>query len=143
MLNSATLILEQYINDAHWFKFRWFEQIRVDVEEFIYICEVNSRWFVVYETDYLVADLPKVADEIAHIIKERDLTLIHWLAKKVHHSTAKSLPLDTKTEDNDNLRKVLVYKDPETSLRYAVLEVKGPSHPIRQYNPSTYGSFKL
>jgi len=125
MLNSATQILEQYIDDAHWFKFHWFEQIRVDVEEFVYICEVNSKWLVVYETDFLVADLPKIADEITPILKERSLTPLHWLTREDHDSNVKSLPLDTAIENDENLQKALIFKNPGTSLRYAVLEASG------------------
>lgn len=123
MLESATSILSHFIDKPHWYRFRFFKQIYIDVEERGYICQIDNRWLFVYETDFLILDLPKVLDEISDEIKERQLTPVHWIAKKDKRHKSATLPLNTSVENNKDLYTTLILKEPNRPLIYAVLEL--------------------
>lgn len=124
MLESATSILSHYIDTPHWYKFRFFKQIYIDVEERGYICQIDNRWLFIYETDFLILDLPKVLNEISDHLNERQLAPVHWLAKEDIQQNFAALSLDTSVENNKTAYDSLIFKNPSNSFVYAVLEVK-------------------
>lgn len=123
MLHSAITILEKFTSGLSLYKFYHFEMIDIDVEECGYLCYINSKWFFIYETDFLIIDLPKVLQEISYIFDKHEMTPLHWLAKKDSLPNSSSMPLDTSVEDDKSLYDALVYRDENTHLIYTVLEV--------------------
>jgi hypothetical protein len=120
MLKSAADILKEYIPISHWFSFQYFELIDIEVEERAYICKVNNRWFLVYEADFLILDLPKLLEEIAYIFEDYSLTPLHWLARNQQGL----LPLTDSVENDKTVYDKMIYKSPTTHFVYATLEVK-------------------
>lgn len=123
MLQSAVQLLDQYIEISHWFSFRRFELVDIEVEERGYLCLVNDRWLLVYETDFLILDLPKVLDEISYVFEDYKFSPRHWLAKKNYQSPTNTLPLTTSVENDKQLYNALIYRDEGTHKVYAVLEL--------------------
>lgn len=124
MLQSAVQLLDQYIDIPHWFSFRHFELIDLEVEERGYLCFVNDRWLLVYETDFLILDLPKVLDELSYVFEDYKFSPRHWLTKKSYRSTAITQPLTTFVEHDKQLYDMLIYKDTNHHMVYAVLELE-------------------
>lgn len=124
MLESAAIIISQYIDNTHWLRFRDFELIDIDVEERGYLCLVDDKRLFIYEADFLILDLPKILEEVAYVFEDRKLAPRHWLTKQSPDANATSFPLDTAVEDNPQLYDSLIYKDPKTRFIYAVLELQ-------------------
>lgn len=138
MLESASAIISQYLDTpASRYSFRHYEMARIDVEEFLYLCQVKDNWYIVYETDFL-DDLPRIATEVLDIYGE-DFRPIHWLPKK---SSPDAVPLVSTTNKDfaDMSNNPYVYNMPNTYLRYMVLAVEPARSDISRPAFSAYGS---
>lgn len=124
MLESAARILNHYIDIPHWFSFRHFELVDIEVEERGYICQVDNQWLLIYETDFLILDLPKVLDEISYIFDDYKFSPRHWLVKKNYQPTTMNSPLTSSVENDKQLYNTLIYRDTDVHKVYAVLELK-------------------
>ncbi len=124
MLQSASDILSHYLDiPVSRYAFRHYEMTRIDVEEFLYLCQVKDAWYVVYETDF-VDNLPGIVAEVIDVY-EGDFRPIHWLPKKSAPDAAPLAP--TAGKAFEAIPKTHIYAVPATPLRCMVLAVE-PTH---------------
>ena len=145
MLDSAIQVLSQYskVPLSHY-TFRRFEIVRLDVEDFLYLCNVGDAWYVVYGSDY-IDNLPGIASEALDIFGD-DFTLLHWLPRT--DTKSEPVPLGQRNDISaDEIKpkwyKPLISELPGNYLRYAVIEAKPKFKAEPQADPLAYGGSKL
>lgn len=119
MLNSALNILNHFVSESILrFNFEHFEIIRTDVEEVFYLLAIHGNWFLVFETDYIMG-ISRTYDE-AHEIFGEDFTIEGWIEFDKPESI-----IDPKTLklSEDELIKRISFKNPENSLRHAIIKL--------------------
>jgi len=119
MLQNACNILSQFSSEpVSRATLTDLEIIRLDVEDFMYICQTNKSWYAVYESDF-IDNLELVHKEIVEMLSH-EFEVLNWLPV---------IPTDE-----------LIYALPNSYLRYAVLKLKPKFASDRKYDPLAYGN---
>lgn len=140
MFDSACEVLNNYLDNVSRFRIYFIEMRRGEnLEDLYYLCNVAGAWVVVFETDYFLDPLAKVAKEAADIFGP-DVRPLHWLTKKSGRHSNQTVSI--KDADDESKRDKLILRPTYTYLRYAVLAVDVDRPVQKHYNPSSYGHFK-
>ncbi|HJP81333.1 MAG TPA: hypothetical protein VJ841_03000 [Candidatus Saccharimonadales bacterium] len=140
MLESTGEIFSHYIGRVSFYTINSVEMVRgQNPEDRYYLCNIDKRWFVVYETDF-IHSLAKVLEEAIEIYGDDELFPLHWLVKKEsqNDTTETTIPLyGPSLEDH---YEDIVLAQSGTYLRQAVIEFASSTEDQKRYNPNTYGS---
>jgi len=141
MLDSAIQVLSQYskVRLSHY-TFRRFEIVRLDVEDFLYLCNVGDAWYVVYGSDY-IDNLPGIAAKALDVFGE-EFTLLHWLPRI--DAESEPVPLGQQNDISTEVIKAMPYEAliselPGNYLRYAVIEARPKFAAEPHADPMAYG----
>jgi hypothetical protein len=147
MFDSAQSILSNYIDTSKVSRFTFFSiemERGENLEDIYYLCSINDRCYVVFETDYIMDTLADVAQEAADIFKTYDLAAAHWIVKKDSQPSVGESTVPLGADHADKLRESLVLERAGTdfsyALRYVVIEFTDPrrSKQVR-FSPTAYG----
>lgn len=131
MLTKSLAILNHFVADSSLLHgFDYFEYIKLDVEESLYLCSVNTEWFLVVETDF-VMNLQNTYDDAKQLL-DNDFMFNGWV---MVDEPAKIMA------NVDGADKMVVYKDSESHMRYAVIKLQ-PKHTMQQTSTVAYGGVK-
>lgn len=141
MLNSASTILNLYIDGVSRFTIYSVEMVRSEnPEDLYYLCWVKDGWYVVFETDYIIGSLAHVIEEAAASFGVQPL---HWLIRKDHQdSGSTTIPLESSVDDDESRSKLILQPPKGSCLCYAVLAVAVTESDTKRYDPNVYGYAK-
>jgi len=148
MLNSARSILDKYIDTGNVSRFT-FHSIEMErgenPEDLYYLCSVQDRYYVVFETDYIMNTLADIAREAADIFKGYDLLPLHWIVKKGAQASIGAATIAIDATNIDELRESLVSDEDgstfDYAVRHAVIEFADrKNRKQHRYSPTAYGA---
>ncbi len=148
MFDSARLILSNYIeiDTVSRFLFYSIEMERGEnPEDVYYLCTVKDRYFVVFETDYVINRLAAISKEAASIFEGYGISPLHWLVKNDQHSMAGASTIAIDAKNSESFRECLI-TDLISSpygydLRYGVMEFSSFNNQNEgHFHPSAYGN---
>lgn len=147
MFDSARSILGNYIDTGKVSRFTFFSiemERGENPEDIYYLCSINDRHYVVFETDYIMDTLADVAQEAADIFKTYDLAAAHWIVKKDSQLSVGEPTVPLGADHADKLRESLVLERAGTdfsyALRYAVMEFTNMQQSKKsRFSPTAYG----
>lgn len=118
MLHSAVQVLSNYIpQPISRYSFNYLEMHRLDIEDCFFLCNVNEKWYVIYESDY-IDNLSSISKEALRIYGDV-FELLHYMPKIDSSQPPVNLDLH-----NDIQLNTLIYSLPETYLRFVTIEVR-------------------
>jgi hypothetical protein len=147
MFDSARSILGKYIDTDKVSRFTFYSietERGENPEDLYYLCTIKDRYYVVFETDYIMNTLADVAQEATEIFKGCDLSPLHWIVKKDSQASvgAPTVPVDA--SNADKFRGSLVSDKEGSSSSYAVKHAVIEFADIKnrkqhRFHPNTYG----
>jgi hypothetical protein len=140
MLNSTEELFSLYIDDVSRYTIHSIDMVRgVDGEDIYYLCSVGTKWYVVFETDY-IGSLSHTTKEIIEAFSDKHIRPIYWLANKMIEEPPSLVSPSDSVVDNKQYRNMFVTKPQGSYLKYAILAVECNKSNNPKYNPHSYGT---
>jgi len=102
-----------------------------------YLCEVDHRWFIVFETDFFDS-FEEVLKEARDIFESDDFKITRWLLKKEGEQELTTSLDDIKNESVRG-RPVLTRMGRYFETHIVVMEAEAMGEPRPHYSPEAYG----
>lgn len=148
MFDSALSILNQYIDTSNVSRFTFYSiemERGENPEDIFYLCIIKDKYYVVFETDYVMNSLSDIAREATNIFEKYDLTPLHWIAKKESLSKTSPSTISINERETDELRSMLFSRRDASKFSYtvkhAVIEFKNTqAHKHHRFHPTAYSN---
>jgi hypothetical protein len=148
MFDSAQSILEKYIDTAKVSRFTFYSvemERGENPEDLYYLCSIKDRYYVVFETDYIMGTLADIAQEATAIFKGYGLLPLHWIVRKDTQTSVGMSTIAVNADDADGHRAKLVSDKVNSptgyAVRYAVMEfTRTGDHDQHRFHPNAYSS---